>query len=93
MQYTEKILNKIDDIPVDKFFTISESNRTRGRKYNLVKWHNRTKQRASVLSQRVINPWNKLLSSCVESESVNSFKSVLNVAWKDHTLKFECTQF
>ena len=27
-----KIFNKIDDIPVDKFFTISESNRTRGHK-------------------------------------------------------------
>ena len=58
----------------------------------LVKGHNRTKQRASVFSQGVINLWNNLLSlSCVESESVNSFKSVLNVAWKDHPLKFECT--
>ena len=42
MNQVYKILNKIDDIPVDKFFTISESNRTRGHKYKLVKWHNRT---------------------------------------------------
>ena len=30
-----KILNKIDDIQVDKFFTISESNRAHGHKYKL----------------------------------------------------------
>ena len=78
---------------MDKFFTISESNRTRGHKYKLVRGHNRTKQRASVFSQRVINPWNNHPSSRVESESVNSFKSALNVARIDHPLKFKCTQF
>ena len=83
--------NKIDSIPVDKFFTLADGTRTRGHKHKLVKGHNRTRHRACIFSQRVINPWNNLPSSCVESDSVNSFKSALNVAWKDHPLKFVCT--
>ena len=86
-----KILNQIDSIPANKFFTVSEESRTRGHKYKLVKGHNRTRHRTSIFSQRVVNPWNKLPSSCVESDSINSFKSALNVAWKDHPLKFVCT--
>ena len=86
-----KILNKIDSIPVDKFFTLADGTRTRGHKHKPVKGHNRTRHRACMFSQRVINQWNNLPSSCVESDSVNSFKSALNVAWKDHPLKFVCT--
>ena len=86
-----KILNKIESIPVDKFFTLADGTRTRRHKHKLVKGHNRTRHRACMFSQRVINPWNNLPSSCVESDSVNSFKSALNVAWKDHPLKFVCT--
>ena len=82
-----KILNKIYSIPVDKFFTLADGTQTRG----FVKGNNRTRQRACIFSQRVINPWNNLPSSCVESDSVNSFKSAFNVAWKDHPLKFVCT--
>lgn len=85
-----KILNQIDSIPVEKFFKVSENSRTRGHKFKLVKGHNRTRHRACTFSQRVINPWNCLPSSCVESTSINSFKSSLNTAWKDHPLKFVC---
>ena len=70
-----KILNKIDSIPLDKFFTIADGTRTLGHKHKLVKGNNRTRHRACMFSQRVINPWKHLPSSCVESDSVNSFKS------------------
>ena len=48
-----------------------------------------TLQRASTLSQRVVNPWNSLSYSCVESDSINNFKSALKAVWKDHSLKFD----
>ena len=73
-----KVLNQIDSIPANKFFTLSEESRTRGHKYKLVKGHNRTRHKASIFPQRVVNPWNKLPSSCVESDSINSFKSALS---------------
>ena len=39
------------------FFKMSTDSRTRGHNFEIVKQQNRTKQRASVFSQRVINPW------------------------------------
>ena len=51
---------------------------------------NRTVQRASVFSQRVITPWNALPEKCVNSDSINKFKSSLNDAWKEHPEKFSC---
>ena len=39
-----KILNQIDSIPANKFFTVSEASQTRGHiKYKLVEGHNRTR--------------------------------------------------
>ena len=85
-----KIMNGIDKLDVNTFFKMSTDSRTRGHNFKIVKQQNRTKQRASVFSQRVIDPWNSLPSECVNSDSVNKFKSSLNDAWKDHPQKFSC---
>ena len=85
-----KIMNGIDKLDVNTFFKMSTDSRTRGHNFKIVKQQNRTKQRASVFSQRVINPWNSLPKDCVNSDSVNKFKSSLNDAWKDHPEKFSC---
>ena len=83
-------MNGIDKLDVNTFFKMSTDSRTRGHNFKIVKQQNRTKQRASVFSQRVINPWNSLPKGCVNSDSVNKFKSSLNDAWKDHPEKFSC---
>ena len=75
-----KIMNGIDKLDVNTFFKMSTDSRTRGHNFKILQ--NRTKQRASVFSQRVINPWNSLPSECVNSDSVNKFKSSLNDAKK-----------
>ena len=82
-------MNGIDKLDVNTFFKMSTDSRTRGHNFRIVKQQNRTKkQRASVISQRVIDQWNSLPKDCVNSDSVNKFKSSLNDAWKDHPQKF-----
>ena len=85
-----KIMNGIDKLDVNTFFKMSTDSRTRGHNFKIVKQQNRRKQRASVFSQRVINPWNSLPKESVNCDSVNKFKSSLNDAWKDHPQKFSC---
>ena len=51
-----KIMNGIDKLDVNTLFTMSTDSRTRGHNFKIVKQQNRTKQRAGVFSQRVINP-------------------------------------
>lgn len=83
-----KIIHEIDKLDKELFFNMNTSTRTRGHNYKISKRQNRTQQRASIFSQRVVNEWNSLPRNCVESETVNSFKSNLNTAWKDHRYKF-----
>ena len=85
-----KIMNGIDKLDVNTFFKMSTDTRTRGHNFKITKQQNRTVQRASVFSQRVITPWNALPEKCVNSDSINKFKSSLNDAWKDHPEKFSC---
>ena len=77
-----KIMRVIDKLNVNTFFKMS-----RGHNFKIAK-HNRTRQRANVFSQRVTNPWNSLPKECVNSETLNKFKSSLNDAWKDHPENF-----
>ena len=85
-----KIMNGNDKLDVNTFFKMSTDTRTRGHNFKITKQQNRTVQRASVFSQRVLTPWNALPEKCVNSDSVNKFKSSLNDAWKDHPEKFSC---
>ena len=80
----------IDKLDVTTFFKMSTDSQTKGHNFKIVKQQNRTKQRVNVSSQRVINPWNSLPNDCVNSDSINKFKSSLNDPWKDRTQKFSC---
>ena len=71
-----------------KSITRSTETRTRGHEYKLCKGHNQSRRSSNRFSARVINPWNNLPNETVKKDSVNSFKSSLNNAWKRVDCKF-----
>ena len=84
-----KIINKIDNLDINTFFSEDKNSKTRGHNFKLNKSWNRLNVRANTFSQRVVNDWNHLSTECVNSETVNSFKSNLNEHWKKHSEKFK----
>ena len=82
-----KILNQIDRIDPNKFFTMSNLP-TRGNSLKIFKRRSRLKVRASVFSNRVVDVWNSLPNNVVTAPLLNSFKSRLNNHWHGHELKF-----
>ena len=82
-----KILNQIDSIDPNKFFTMSNLP-TRGNSLKIFKLCSRLKVRASVVSNRVVDVWNSLPNNVVTAHSLNSFKSRLNNHWHGYELKF-----
>ena len=58
-----KIVNQIDRIPIDKFFTINDAISTRSNGLKLFKKRSRLNVWANVFSNTVVNAWN-LLPSC-----------------------------
>ena len=60
---------------------------TRGHKLKLLKIF--FKANANYFSNRVVNTWNKLPSSIVNSPSLNSFKARLDNLWKDYKYSVE----
>lgn len=69
----------------------AENVSTRGHSLKLQKNQDRTKLSQRRFSSRVINSWNSLLDGTVSATSVNSFKSALNINWKDKCNKFAPT--
>lgn len=82
-----KILNGYDHVDMQSIHIISESV-TRGHKYKLQKRHYKYKTYMKNFTARSINSWNSLPEKCVNSQSVNTFKSELNSAWKHKSNKF-----
>ena len=80
-------MNKFDMVEI-KSLTRSTETRTRGHEYKLCKGHNQSRRSSNRFSARVINPWNNLPQETVNKDSVNSFKSSLNNAWKRVNYKF-----
>ena len=83
-----KIVNQIDRIPIDKFFTINDELSTRSNGLKLFKKRSRLNVLANVFSNRVVNAWNLLPSEVVLAPSLNTFKSKLNKFRYEHPLKF-----
>ncbi|MEW8545255.1 MAG: reverse transcriptase family protein [Candidatus Thiodiazotropha sp.] len=83
-----KILNGIEKVDVNKFFTITDSNTTRGNDLKLFKKRSRLNIRANVFSNRVTNNWNSLPNYVILAPSLNAFKSRLNKHWHGHVQKF-----
>jgi len=85
-----KIVNEIDALDYNTFFTKTAYGTTRGQSHcqKLQKTTCRLRSRQNIFSQRVINNWNALSEDCVTSNSLNAFKSALNKEWKDKPGKF-----
>ena len=83
-----RIINKIDNIPFDTFFTLN-THGTRGHQYKLDKPRSNTRCRQNFFSQRVINIWNDLPQNVVEAPSINSFKNQLEKAWGKDPIKYD----
>jgi len=66
-------------------------NSTRGHRMKLEKKHHRLKSTMNSFIPRSVNSWNSLPEDCIECETVNSFKSNLNNAWKHKANKFSYT--
>ena len=71
-----KILNQIDQVDIDEFFTMSELS-TRGNSLKILKTWSGLKVRSSVFSNCVFDVWNPSPNSVVTLPSLNSFQSRL----------------
>jgi len=80
MIQTFRILNGIDRIDEDQFFTRSER-QSRGHQFKLVKPRCRLNLRKHTFSNRIVDDWNALPAEVVEADDVTRFKVALDVAW------------
>ena len=69
----------IDKVNVDQMFPLVGQSRTRGHGYRLRGSRFKTEMRRNYFSQRVVNMWNSLPHSAVESESLNVFKKEIDI--------------
>ncbi len=83
-----KILNELDRVDTNLFFTMAHYSRTRQNSKKIYRLKTSMKKvRENVFSQRVITDWNSLPEDVVTAESVDSFKSRLDKFWRDHWFK------
>ena len=73
-----KIFNNIDDIPVNKFFTISHMNNTRNSTDKIYHRRCRTNLRKFCFSNRITGYWNKLTPNIKRAHNTNMFKSSID---------------
>ena len=89
MIQTFRIFKGIDKLDKNDFFEPNSDNRTRGHPYKLIKCRNQSRMRQNSFSQRVINNWNVLPTEAVTCNTLNTFKSQLDKAWKNDPLKYD----
>ena len=70
---TFKIMKGIDLVDKEKFFQVNQSD-LRGNDCKIYKSYNRTNIRKNFFSQRVVNHWNELPNSVINSTTVNDLK-------------------
>ncbi len=76
-----KIMNNIDRVDANKFFTLG-SQRTRNHGKKLFKPRCEKDIRKGSFSHRVVDDWNSLPSDVVNAVSLNAFKNRLDKHWK-----------
>ena len=69
-----KIINNIDCVDQDKFFTMSMNRTTRGHSKEIFKNRHRLNVRANSFNNRVINTWDSITVSVVNEPSQNALK-------------------
>ena len=62
---------------------------TRGHSLKIYKLRANARVKANTWGVRVVNDWNALPESVVESESINIFKSRLEYVWGDKVWKYD----
>ena len=85
-----KLVHGLEDIDPTELVTLEPSTRTRGHTFKLKKERSVSSKRAASFRHRVVNSWNSLPDYVVTSETLNSFKSNINKAWRDTHPKFTC---
>ena len=83
-----KLVHQLEDIPPSDLLSQDPGGRTRGHPFKLSKDHTRLHRTRQFFRHRVVNTWNSLPSTVVDSPSLNSFKTNLNNHWKNHPTKF-----
>ena len=73
------ILNGIDRLESNQFFSLVDISNTTGHSLNLVKRRYRSSLRQGVFSQRVTNDWNGLPAHEVDSPTLNTLKTQLEI--------------
>ena len=79
-----KIFVQLEQLQPNEFFELSKSKRTRGHKLKLRKQRPRLDIRKNSFSNRVVNDWNSLPQSLIDSESIEQFKAGLDQLWAEH---------
>jgi ribonuclease P/MRP protein subunit RPP40 len=82
-----RIVHKINNLDFNSFFKRS-TNTTRGHNWKLEKPRALTSIRQNSFSNRVVNAWNSLPESAVNSTSLNAFKTALEKAWSSDATKY-----
>ena len=73
-----KIINEIDDLKFEDFFTTTKLDSTRNSEHKLYVHFAKTKTRKFAFSNRVASTWNSLLPCTKKAPSINQFKSLLD---------------
>ena len=85
MIQTFKLVKRLDDCPLENFFTIAHYNK-RGHSYKLEKPRCSLSFTLNQFSYRVINVWNSLPQHVLDVETLNSFKARLDQHWQGNML-------
>ena len=85
-----EIMNQIDDLKVNTFFTPAKSDMTRNAEY---KWYvegSKTNVRKFAFSYRIASAWNALSLTTKSAPNVNKFKNLLDRDADFFVNKFDC---
>ena len=83
-----KMMNKLEQIDPGAFFQLNAQNKvTRGHSSRFYKPRPRLDIRKNSFSVRVVNDWNSLPQSLIDSGTLDEFKANLDEFWKDEIFK------
>ena len=88
MHQVYKMMNKLERIDPGAFFQLNVQNKvTRGHSSRFYKPRPRLDIRKNSFSVRVVNDWNSLPQSLIDSGTLDYFKASLDEYWKDDIFK------
>ena len=88
-----KVLHNLTNINPLSILPPTHTTSTRGHSLKLTKERPRTSTYGNSLRYRIIDCWNALPDHAVTAPSINSFKNRLNIALKNHPLKFSPSSY